>query len=148
MPTKLGNPYSPLWRGRYPHMLREDYDVWEAFLNAHPNLFLQIYYDVRVGGIWPEDPKLTEKEKQMFYDNTAKRIDALAELKEEVWIIEVASNPGLRALGQLMTYLALWHEDPKIPKQAYAVLVSNTLDTDLKRALELYGMRSYSTVPD
>src|SRR4030042_1521136 len=53
MPTTLGNEYSPLWRGKYPHMLEEDRPVWERFLNQYTNLFERIYYDVRVGGVSP-----------------------------------------------------------------------------------------------
>lgn len=140
MPTKLGERYSPLWRGDYPHMLPEDRPVWNHFLDKNGSLFEGIYYDVRVGGILSKDPKLTEKEREMFYDVTAKRIDALGEQKDQIWIIEVASKPGLRATGQLTTYLALWYDDPKINKPAKGVLVCQTLDEDLQRAMEIYGM--------
>jgi len=140
MPTTLGQEYSPLWRGKYPHMLKEDYPVWEHFLDRNANLFERVFYDVRVGGVWENDPSLTEQDKKMFFDVTAKRIDVVGELKEETWIIEVASKPGLRATGQMLTYLALWLEDPKIIKPAKAVLVADAVDNDLKRALEIYGV--------
>jgi len=140
MPTKLGNPYSLLWRGRYPHMLKEDYPVWESFLKQNLELFERVYYDVRVGGVVSTDPGIPEKDKQMFYDNTAKRIDVLAETKDELWIIEVAARPGLRAVGQLQTYLALWMEDPAILKTTKAVLVCQSIDADMERSLTFYGM--------
>ncbi len=140
MPTTLGNPYSPLWRGRYPHMLKEDYGVWELFLNHDPPPFERIYYDVRVGGVYPGPEYGTDKMRQMFYDNTAKRIDALGEMLTEIWIIEVASRPGLRAVGQLQTYQALWFQDPIIMKPVKFVLVCNSVDDDLGKALEFHGM--------
>ncbi len=70
----------------------------------------------------------------------AKRIDALGELENEVWIIEVASHPGLRAMGQLMVYNALWYKDPKIDKPAKPVLVANMIDEDLREALRINGV--------
>jgi len=140
MPTKLGEPYSVLWRGRYPHMLKEDFPVWEAFLNQNLELFERVYYDVRVGGVLSTDPGIPEKDKQMFYDNTAKRIDVLGETKDEIWIIEVATRPGLRAVGQLQTYLALWFDDQRILKTAKAVLVCQSIDADMERSLTFYGM--------
>jgi hypothetical protein len=81
-----------------------------------------------------------EKMRLMFWQNTAKRIDALGELKDEIWIIEVADRPGLRAVGQLQTYIALWWEDPKILKPAKPVLVSRGVDADLERSLTFYGV--------
>lgn len=142
MPTKLGQPFSPLYRGKYPHMLDVDRPLWNRFLDLNPTLFDRIYYDVRVGGVLLEDPGIPDNIAKSFFDVTAKRIDALAEKPDEVWIIEVANAPGLRATGQLATYCALWLADPVIKKPAKGVLVSNSLDDDLKRALWVYGMLS------
>jgi len=140
MPTTLGEPYSPLWRGRPPHMLPEDVGIWNKFLDQNAHLFQRIYYDVRIGGIYPGPEYGDEKMRKMYYDNTAKRIDALGELEKELWIIEVALTPGLRATGQVMSYLALWFDDPKIMKPAKAVLVCQGIDDDLRRAMDIYGV--------
>lgn len=142
MPTKLGEPFSPLYRGKYPHMLDPDRPLWNRFLDQNPTTFDRIYYDVRVGGIFLDDPTIAENLRNSFFNVTAKRIDALGETPTEVWIIEVANSPGLRATGQLATYCALWLADPAIKKPAIGVLVSNSIDEDLKRALWVYGMRS------
>ena len=141
MPTMLGEPYSVLWRGRYPHMLPEDIPVWNMALDRDAHLFERVFYDVRLGGVVDSDPAHSEKMREMYYNVTAKRIDVLAELKDELWIIEVATKPGLRAVGQLMTYVALWYDDPKINKKAVGVLVAHAIDADLARSLEIYGMR-------
>lgn len=140
MPTELGIAYTPLWRGRYPHMLDEDRPVWERFLQQNLELFERVYYDVRVGGVYPGPEYGDEKMRRMYYDVTAKRIDVVGELKEEIWIIEVAVRPGLRATGQLLSYIKLWFDDPKILKPAKGVLVVQALDEDLKGVLETYGM--------
>lgn len=80
--------------------------------------------------------------KSWSYLNS-KRPDAIAETKDEVWIIEVSANPGLRAMGQCLAYLSLWVEDPKIDKIERAVLVVETLDTDLGSACARMGVRIF-----
>ena len=140
MPTELGQEFSPLWRGRYPHMLEADYPVWTLFLDRNPALFERIYYDVRIGGVYPVPEIGDEIMRKMYYDVSAKRIDALGEMKDEIWIIEVADRPGLRAVGQLQTYVALWFDDPKIMKPVKPVLVCRSIDADLERSLAFYGV--------
>lgn len=142
MPTVLGPPYSPLWRGIYPHMLAEDRPIWDRFLQQNSGLFTRVYYDVRLGGILEVPLEAADTMQRMYYDVTAKRIDALAELEKEIWIIEVSAKPGLRAVGQLQTYMALWFKDPKINKPAVGVLVAQAIDSDLQHSLEFYGMRT------
>jgi len=77
--------------------------------------------------------------KSWRYVNS-KRPDAIAETEKEVWIIEVSANPGLQAMGQIVAYQALWQEDPKIEKLDRAVLIVETLDSDLGAAVAKFGV--------
>lgn len=143
MPTTLGNSYSIDWRGDPPHMLKTDVPVWYRFLEKWGTPFTALYYDVLLGG-----PFLTvEQEKdpywRMWRANTAKRADAIAELPNAVWIIEVAKRPGLRAVGQLQVYRSLWIEDPKIRKPESVLLVCEEVDTDLLASAAMYGILIY-----
>jgi len=143
MPSDLGRPYALEWRGDPPHMLKPDIPVWYRFLEKWASGFINLYYDCLIGG-----PVLTEEEKKdplkwMWRVNLAKRADAIAELEKEVWIIEVASDPGLRALGQLQTYRALWLRDPKIMKIERMVLVAERMDSDLMDACSIAGVLIY-----
>ena len=122
-------------------MLRPDFPVWGRFLDKHAGTILQIYYDVRVGNSGTQLAELDPKMANMYRAVTAKRIDALIEYDNEVWIVEVAAGPGLRAIGQLATYHALYAQDPKIPKPTLAYLVCDSLDPDLQTALDLYSMK-------
>lgn len=81
-----------------------------------------------------------EAMKKMWYASTAKRIDAIGEKKKELWIIEVASSPYLRAVGQCLSYKFLWEEDPKIKKPAKMVLLCYFLDSDLQKVLKHHGV--------
>ena len=139
MPTTLKRPYPVEWRGKPPHMLTPDIPVWYRFLEIWKGEIKKLYYDCLVGG-----PVLTEEEekdpiKKSWRYLNSKRPDAIAETENEVWIIEVSANPGLRAMGQLFSYQTLWQEDPKIAKIDRAVLVVETLDTDLGAAAGKMG---------
>ena len=120
-------------------MLPPDVPVWYRFLEKWGHEIDKLWYDCLLGG-----PFLTPKEeldpikKSWRYVN-AKRPDAIAETKSEVWIIEVSANPGLRAMGQVFSYQMLWQEDPKIEKIDRMVLVVETLDTDLGAAVAKMG---------
>lgn len=140
MPTDLGRPYSLDWRGNPPHMLARDVPVWYRFLEKWGSEFLNLYYDCLIGG-----PSLTQEEKKdplkwMWRVNLAKRADAIAELEHDVWIIEVAADPGLRFLGQLQIYRTLWLRDPPTPKIEKLVLVAETIDPDILDAAGMYSV--------
>jgi len=124
-------------------MLPPDIPVWRRFLDTWHQEIKALYYDCLLGG-----PFLTLKEEQdplkkSWRYLTSKRPDAIIETEKEVWIVEVSANPGLRALGQCMAYLALWTEDPKIFKPEKAVLIVETLDTDLGAACGRLGVRVF-----
>lgn len=143
MPTILKRPFSVDWRGKPPHMLAPDIPIWYRFLDKWGGLFLKLYYDSFLGGpaLTPEEEK--DWTKRMWRDITAKRPDAIAETENEVWLIEVSNNPGMRAIGQLLTYQTLWLEDPKIAKIERMVLVCAVLDTDIGAAAGKFGFQVY-----
>lgn len=147
MPTDLGREYEITWRGDPQQMLPPDVPLWHHFLDRYAANFDRFFYNVRVGG--PDLSKINADEamKRMWYASTAKRIDAIGEMKDEIWIIEVASSPYLRAVGQCLSYLFLWNEDPKIDKPAKMVLLCYFIDSDLRRILEHYGTRII-TIPN
>lgn len=143
MPTLLGKQYATDWTGRPPHMLATDIPVWYRFLESWGHIFTKLYYDCLLGGPSLTAEQLEDPYWQMWRANISKRADAIAELEDEVWIIEVAQRPGLRAVGQLMVYLSLWQEDPAILKPEKPILVCEDVDTDLIASAAKYGMRTH-----
>ena len=143
MPTDLGRKYEIDWRGSPPHMLAPDVPVWYRFLEAYGEYFRALYYDCLLGGPFLTPEQASDPFQKMWRFNTSKRADAIADLDTEVWIIEVASYPGLRAVGQLQVYQTLWIEDPKILKPERLVLVSERIDNDLGAACGKFGLQVY-----
>jgi len=121
-------------------MLKPDIPVWWRFLEKYGSPFLKLYYDCLLGGPFLDAEELKDPYKKDWRILNSKRADAIAELEHEVWIIEVAKEPGLRALGQVQTYTALWLRDPKIMKIEKAVLVADRINQDLLDAAGMYGV--------
>ena len=140
MPTDIGQPFEITWRGDPAQMLPPDVPLWHLFLDRYASDFEKFFYNVRVGG--PDISKIKGDLAlaKMWYASTAKRIDAIGEKKDEIWIIEVAASPYLRAVGQCLSYLFLWNEDPKIDKTAKMVLLCYFIDSDLERILKHYNV--------
>ena len=143
MPTELGKRFTIDWRGRPPHMLTPDIPVWYRFLERYGPYFQALYYDCLLGGPFLSPEQEKDPMQKMWRFNTAKRADAIAETDTETWIIEVASYPGLRAVGQLQVYRTLWLEDPKIDKPDKILLVCERIDADLAAACGKYGIQVY-----
>lgn len=143
MPTDLGKKFSIDWRGKPPAMLETDHPVWYRFLDRYGQYFIALYYDCLLGGPFLTPEQAADPFQKMWRRNTAKRADAIAELENEVWIIEVADYPGLRAIGQLEVYQTLWIEDPQIMKPERLVLVSERIDEDLAAACAQRGIQIY-----
>ena len=147
MPTDIGKPYPLTWRGKPPHMLDRDIPVWYRFLEKFGDPFTALYYDVLLGGpfLTPEEKKDPLKRDWQYL--LSKRMDVLAELRDEIWIIEVVHVCGMRSLGQVQTYHALWLQDPKIDKPPVKVLVTETIDEDLLSSAGVQGISVFIIQP-
>jgi hypothetical protein len=126
-------------------MLFPDVPVWYSWLQIYGKFIHTLYYDCLLGGPWLSEDELQDKFKYQWAYNISKRADAIAETKDEVWIIEVSTSPGLRAVGQLLSYMALWLEDPKIQKPEKMILVCAEVDTDLIASAAKFGIITYVT---
>jgi hypothetical protein len=116
-------------------MLLPDVPVWYDFLDQYKDRFLNVYYNCLLGGPLIPDEDPSDPDQRLLRHVMSKRADAICELEKEIWIIEVVANPGLRSVGQVISYLFLWNEDPKSKKRPVAGLVCRTLDHDLSRIM-------------
>lgn len=143
MPTSLGKSYRLDWRGSPPYMLMKDVPVWYRFLEKYGDPFINLYYEVRVGGPFLTKLESQDPLKRDWQMILQKRLDALAELKNEIWIIEVNAEANLRSLGQVFAYQTLWLRDPKILKMERLILVGENIDPDIIDAAAQRGVVIY-----
>jgi len=144
MPTTLGRSYQLDWRGKPPHMLDVDMPVWYSFLDSWGFQFKSLYYDVTLGGPDFSPEQLLDPFVKLQAYLASKRADAIAELENELWILEVTGDCRLRSIGQLQVYRALWIRDPVISKPEKCVVVCETISPDILDAASMYGIMVFA----
>ena len=122
-------------RARFPHLLPADCDLWERFLDENPKRFSHIDYDVRVG--FGRDPghSFDSNLRQMAIDLSQRRIDAVGHSDGVLHIIEIATVPGLRALGQLIAYPTLYQQTFSPTQSLVPLLIAEVLQADIRPVL-------------
>jgi len=139
--VELGRAYDPSWRGIPPHMLADDLPTWTAFMERYAKDFNTFYYDVALSVRQPPPQAITPSLVSLWKKSWGKRIDAVAESDDVVWIIEVAANAFLRSLGQILTYYQIWNVKPPIFKPFIPVIVCTTIDEDVAFTCDRYGVK-------
>lgn len=140
MPTRLGIKYPSTWLGDPPHMLKPDIPVWHRFLDKYGDMFFWYYYDCLLGGPDQSPGDWEDPMKRMWIVNTSLRSDVITEDEKHVYILEVSSDPGLRAIGQVQTYSAAWELDPKISKPLKLGIVASTMQPDFLHACGVFNI--------
>lgn len=127
----------------YPHLMPQDIDTWERFLEAYGSRFERFEYDVRVGKGRPAPDDQSDAIKKMAIDLSQKRIDVVAFTADAIMCIEITSNAGLKAIGQLITYPILYAETFKPTLPVLPLLICTDLDPDAQPALKAYKVPFY-----
>lgn len=112
------------------HLLKVDADLMQEFLDANPNRYTVLEFDVHVGK--GRDPGATYNNsmRTMAVGLSQRRIDAVGFLPGRIEIIEVTQTADLKALGQLLAYPALFKAafNPEVPLAP--ILVARQFGTD------------------
>jgi hypothetical protein len=120
---------------QFPHLLPDDIAVWQAFLKQCPARWHVIDYDVRVGpGTDPGD-SVSPKYRQVGLELSQMRIDAVGHLPNIIEIVEITTQAGLKAIGQLVSYPILFHHDFAPPKTVRPLLVCTSLKPGISTVL-------------
>lgn len=116
----------------YPHMFPRDIEVWERFIKHHPNYFVKVAYDVKVGTGAIVNQDVPKNIQEMQTELTKKRIDALGlEVNGVAAIVEVKPRAGLGALGQVRSYEVLFNiEYPDLVTRK--IIICDDADPDIK----------------
>jgi len=117
----------------YPHMMKLDALVWTQFLKDDRYDIDQVWYDVKVGapiGV----PDNSDAALLAIAEGTGcKRIDAVAQVGPELWIIEIKPYANYVPLGQVLTYVDLFREKYATSLTLRPVIVCAGSDPDLTR---------------
>jgi len=95
-------------RRKYPHMIAEEAEVWERFVEKFPDRFDSVDYDFRVGEGQKIQYEYPAKYERMIKMLSQHRIDVVGWNKEKPTIVEVKDRAILSTIGQLMGYHTLF----------------------------------------
>jgi len=136
----LGPTQKPIVRTHYPHLLAEDTEVWTKFLKAGFVNITKAWYDVRVGSMVFMGPEASEMEMLVAAGLTRKRIDVVAEVGGNTWVIEVKPYANMYAVGQIITYVRLFEQEYEYNGELRAVIICDDYDTDLIEEFDEFGV--------
>jgi hypothetical protein len=116
---------------KYPHLSPIDAAVWERFISLHPLRFDRVDYDVHVGeGITPA-PQWEPQIMFMAMWLSQCRIDVIGWNGENPTIIELKGRAMTEAVGQLVSYQALYRVTYSLPRNIPLLLICEDIPTDI-----------------
>lgn len=140
------NPQNPAQllqqeRLRWPGMLPAEVLIFQNWLNLYGANFDTIDGNVRIGAGYDPGASWPDYIRKMAADNSKLRIDAVGYNGGKPTIIEVKRRAGASAIGQLVTYEAVWIKDfPATPAPAL-LLVTDQLQQNMLPVLEKAGIQ-------
>jgi hypothetical protein len=128
-------------RGHYQHMGKRDVETWERFLARNVAPFVAFAYDVALGGLTPHGPLVTPAEALGWQYATALKIDAVAWLPDQVWVIEVKPSATVSALGAALAYTLVAQREELFEVPIQPVIVCDSVQVDVRWCCEQLGVR-------
>ena len=125
---------------KYPHMRQWESQIMEKYHKLYPNKG-EWSYDVHLKVRQNPAPELeSESLVELYNQATAKRIDAVCETQGVIFVIEIKDRLRPSALGQALTYKALYEEQFAPSKPVEAVILTEYTDLDMRHVCDLYGV--------
>lgn len=130
----------------YPHLLKDDIDLWIDFLNHYAAVYDSFEYDLKVGeGRKPEQhhpPNI----QQMASDLSRRRIDVVAKAPNQIHLIEITQSAGFTAIGQCVVYPILYSLQHPATQEVVPIILCREVQTDIKACLDCHGVH-YAIIP-
>jgi len=121
-------------------MMVEDRAVWTKFLQRGTVKLDRVWYDVRVGSLVFPGPETSEMVMRISAGLTRKRIDVVASVGRDTWVIEVKPYANMYAVGQILTYVRLFEQEYEYSGVLQAVIVCGDYDDDLIEEFDEFGI--------
>lgn len=125
----------------FPGMLPREIIVFREWLRQHEKEFDRFDYNVRIGDGQDPGPSFPPEIRKMAQDNSKKRLDAVGWQGRRATIIEVKDRAGASAIGQLVTYDALWRRERPAEPAPALLLVANRIAPDVLPVLARAGIQ-------
>jgi len=133
--------WTPLIKsGHYPHMAKLDAAIWERFLDQYADNYLEVAYDVALGGFLPNEDQGDLPTRTGFQYSTALKVDAVLRREGEVWIVEVKPSGSVSAIGAALCYTVLAAQDGFSDWPLVPAVVTDRASPDIFYCAEALGV--------
>jgi len=133
-------------RPKFPHFTKEETKVMEELL-VQRVVWGDFKFDVKLRSDkakFAED--LPEPLRSMWEALTAKRIDAVCETPDAIWIIEVKRVMLPSGIGQLLLYAHMYNQQYKPQKPVKLLYATYYPDPDVENFCKQIGIKTWSVV--
>ena len=120
----------------YPNMRPEDVAIWERFIEAYPEAYKEVSYDVLVGSPPPFDTQVGDHPASDDIRLYKKKIDVVGYRPGTVDIIELKPNAGAAALGQVNGYRILYERDISANPRVSMKVITDRAGIDIPHLAE------------
>ena len=86
---------------------------------------------------------MSENEKNLWNRLTSKRIDAVAETPDTIYVIEIKDRLRPSAVGQALTYKTLYTEQFNPTKPVTAAIIARYGDPDMQHVCDTYQIKTW-----
>ena len=127
-------------KAKYPHARIWEEAIIDKFKTKY-GIKGEWIHDLRLKIKDPEDYIFqTEKERQMWRNQTAKRVDITIIKTRSIYVIEVKDRLRPSAIGQALTYKTLYEWQYKPKKRVIPGIVTEFTDPDMLDVAKHYGI--------
>lgn len=127
-------------RKHYTHLLPPSAELLASFLQANPDRYEQIDFDVHVGRGRDPGDQYEKNIRNMGIVLSQRRIDCVGMADDRIDIIEVTPEAGLTSLGQMLAYPQLYIQTyaPNLPVRP--VLVTYQFSPDIQSLYRFHNI--------
>lgn len=136
------NPAQLLQKERllWPGMLPAEILIFQNWLKIYGANYDKIEGNVRIGAGHDPGPSFADYIRKDAMMSTKLRIDAVAYQGAKPTLIEVKRRAGASALGQLLTYEAVWIEDFPATAKPALLLITDQLQPNILPLIKKAGI--------
>ncbi len=125
----------------YRHMAKRDVALWEKFLKAYGEKFHAVSYDVAFGGHYPELAEPNDVMARGYQYSTALKVDAIAWMSNQVWLIEVRPEATVSAYGAAVCYTLVARREKLTELPVIPTIVCATMQRDVEWCCAMTGIQ-------
>jgi hypothetical protein len=126
---------------RYPHLLPEDAELWNDYLEQFSPPHTTFLYDVAVGPGRDPGDSFADPIRKMALQLSKRRIDVVGIQPDGVEIFELTQSAGLKAAGQAIVYPHLLTVTWNLSIPVTTTIICRFCQDDIEPVLDAHAVR-------